>query len=56
MSINSMIKTQMSKSNGDVKIVKVPDSKRLSLESMIKLDNEIDFWVQRNKKATFSNY
>ena len=54
MSINSMIKTQMSKSNGQVEIVKVPDSKRLSLESLIKLDHEINFWIQRNERASRS--
>lgn len=39
----------MSKSEGQVEIVKVPKSKRLSKESLHKLDREISSHVQANK-------
>lgn len=46
--INDMIKTQMDKSNGEVKIVKVPKSKRLTKQSLYKLYEEINSQVKAN--------
>ena len=48
--IDDMIKVQMDKSNGKVKIVKVPKSKRLTKQSLYKLDEEIRNQVKANKK------
>lgn len=49
MMINRMILAQMNKSNGQVKIVKVPASKRLSAKSLKKLDSEIAAHVSANE-------
>lgn len=46
--INDMIKAQMDKSNGEVKIVKVPKSKKLSKQSLYKLDEKIRSQVKAN--------
>ena len=46
--INDMIKAQMDKSNGEVKIVKVSKSKKLSKQSLYKLDEEIRSQVKAN--------
>lgn len=48
--INDMIKAQMDKSSGKVKIVKVPKSKRLTKQSLYKLDEEIKSQVRANKE------
>ena len=48
--IDDMIKVQMDKSNGKVKIIKVPKSKRLTKQSLYKLDEEIRNQVKANKK------
>ena len=48
--IDDMIKVQMDKSNGKVKIVKVPKSKRLTKQSLYKLDEEIRNQVKQIKK------
>ena len=47
--IDDTIKQQMAKSNGEVKIVKVPASKRLSKASFAKLNREIKTHVEANK-------
>lgn len=47
--LNNIIKQQMSKSNGEVKIVKVSTSKRLSKASYTKLNEEIRSHVEANK-------
>ena len=47
--LNDTIKHQMAKSNGKVKIVKVPASKRLSKASFVKLNKEIKSHVEANK-------
>ena len=44
-----MISKQMNKSAGQVKIVKVPASKRPTVESLKKLDREIAAQVSANK-------
>ena len=48
--IDDMIKVQMDKSNGKVKIVKEPKSKRLTKQSLYKLDEEIRNQVKANKE------
>lgn len=48
MKINRMISKQMSKSAGQVKIVKVPASKRPTAASLKKLDREIAAQVSAN--------
>ena len=48
--IDDMIKVQMDKSNGKVKIIKVPKSKRLTKQSLYKLDEEIINQVKANKE------
>ena len=48
--IDDMIKVQMDKSNGKVKIIKVPKSKRLTKQSLYKLDEEIRNQVKANKE------
>lgn len=47
--LNNIIKQQISKSNGEVKIVKVPASKRLSKASYTKLNEQIRSHVEANK-------
>lgn len=49
MKINRMISKQMSKSAGQVKIVKVPAIKRPTAASLKKLDREIAAQVNANK-------
>lgn len=49
MNISRMISKQMNKSAGQVKIVKVPVSKRPSVESLKKLDREIAAQVSANE-------
>lgn len=49
MKINRMISKQMSKSAGQVTIVKVPDSKRPTAASLKKLDREIAAQVSANE-------
>lgn len=46
--INNMIKTQMDKINSEVKIVKVPKSKRLTKQSLYKLYEKINSQVKAN--------
>lgn len=46
---NDMIRAQMNKSNGMVKIVKAPKNKRLTKQSLHKLDEEIRSQVNANK-------
>ena len=48
--IDDMIIVQMDKSNGKVKIIKVPKSKRLTKQSLYKLDEEIRNQVKANKE------
>lgn len=47
--IDDTIKQQMAKSNGKVKIVKVPASKILSKASFAELNKEIGSHVEANK-------
>lgn len=49
MKISRMISKQMNKSAGQVKIVKVPASKRPTAVSLKKLDREIAVQVNANK-------
>lgn len=49
MKISRMISKQMNKSAGQVKIVKVPASKRPTAVSLKKLDREIAAQVNANK-------
>lgn len=49
MSINVVIKKEMEKSGGKVRIVKIPKEKRGTLENLAKLDQEIKTQVDANK-------
>ena len=49
MNISNVISKQMTKSGGKVKIVKVPDNKRPTAETLKKLDNEVAAQVKANK-------
>lgn len=49
MNINRVIEKEMAKSNGKVKIVKVPKEKRGTEQSYAKLDREIKSQVDANK-------
>ena len=49
MSISKAISKQMNKSCGKVKIVKVPDSKKPTAETLKKLDREVAAQVNANK-------
>lgn len=49
MKINRMIEKQMSKSNGQVRIVKIPASEKPTAESLKKLDREIAAQISANE-------
>lgn len=48
MNIDKIIKNEMQKSNGEVRIVKIPKEKKPSKESLIKLEKEIKAHVEAN--------
>lgn len=49
MKINKIIAQEMSYSTGQVKVVKVPTSKKITEESLKKLDREIAALVSANE-------
>lgn len=56
MGISTVIKRQMNKSNGRVKITKLPTSKRPTAESLAKLEREIRVQVRQNENMHINKY